>query len=401
MNITLPRFACRSWRMMGIIAMSAVFLVGPAAAHPRGHDDAQKAPDAGRQLTLAESEALLLLEEAFEKNRGDAGAAAAFARLAASQARRLGDTDLLRRADVSLAAWEDDAAAPTEILIVRANIRQIDHRFEDALIDLGTVIERDADNPQARLSRAFVLATMGEAGRAKADCMALTPRVSIYVRETCNARIASLTGGLDDAAKRLEALLGAVRASSKTELSFALSVAAEIAERRGDEEKAENYYKILHTADTKSVYARAAYADFLITNGRAAEARKVIGKTPETEALLLLSALAGKDDDTTVGAQSAKVLKTRLAADRLEGDYAHAREYARFGLDYLGDAELALTMAQENWRVQKEPIDARILVRAAKAANIADPISEVMRWAARNAIEDALLEAMLAGSTVE
>ena len=70
---------------------------------------------------------------------------------------------------------------PTKILIIRANIRQIDHRFDDALEDLRIALEREPTNPQALLSRAFILATTGKAKTGLQDCAALRPSISVAI----------------------------------------------------------------------------------------------------------------------------------------------------------------------------------------------------------------------------
>ena len=62
-------------------------------------------------------------------------------------------------------------------------------------------------------------------------------------------------------------------------------------------------------------------------------------------------------------------LRDRFEASRLRGDRVHLREEARFTLHLLNDPKAALKLAQENWQVQKEPADVRILLEAALAAH--------------------------------
>lgn len=371
-----------------------------ALAHPRHQHDASQT---SASLRLSEMNQLRLdeLTTQLNNNPEDAQAAVAFARFAAIQARRLGDTTLLRRAGESLAPWESVENPPISVLLVRANIKQIDHRFDAALDDLNQAIRRNPINPQARLSRAFILSTIGDADSAAADCAALRANISIYIRETCHARVNGLVGEIGEAGARMEALLGAVQPASPAERLFALSVAADIAERQGAPAVAEMRYQEMLSIDNASVYARAAYADFLITQERLAEARGILGDAPHTEALLLLRVLAAGHTSDTVANSAARELSLRMAVDRAEGDFSHAREYARFALDHMNDAELALEMAQENWRVQKEPVDARILVRSAIAADALNIIEEIRILTAKTGLQDRSLDALLVEDGVE
>jgi hypothetical protein len=81
-------------------------------------------------------------------------------------------------------------------------------------------------------------------------------------------------------------------------------------------------------------------------------------------------------------------LQERFAAARLRGDSVHRREEARFVLHLLGDAPAALALARENWAVQREPSDARILLEAAAAAGVPGAARPVLRFLARTGLED-------------
>jgi len=87
-------------------------------------------------------------------------------------------------------------------------------------------------------------------------------------------------------------------------------------------------------------------------------------------------------------------LKARFDAARLRGDSVHRREEARLALRLLKQPPRALQLARANWRVQKEPADARILLEAARAAHdvreVAALRTQVQDWGWR----DQRLEAM-------
>ena len=70
-----------------------------------------------------------------------------------------------------------------------------------------------------------------------------------------------------------------------------------------------------------------------------------------------------------------RTLKSRFDAAALRGDKLHQQEEARFHLHLLERRARALSLARENWTLQREPRDARILLEAALAANDPRPRS--------------------------
>lgn len=389
-------------RSIKFLAVSLIFAAGllppQSLAHPRGHAPVGQSERPENGVSNNVDHELEVLQAALDGDPESETVAVEFARHAAKRARRAGDTVLLRRAERALAPWNDDAQAPTEILIVRANIRQIDHRFPEALSDLEIVLMREPANPQALLSRAFIRATIGEAKLGLNDCTALRANVSLTIRETCAARLGGLAGSLAAAYSRMQAVIEITPTSKFEERAFALGVAAELAERMTDTDKAEAFYSELLSIAPDSAFARAAFADYLISQNDGDAAEKVIGDAPHTEALMLLTAMAGKQSMTAASVNAATELGARLAVDRMNEDYSHAREYARFALDYQNDPKAALFFAQANWRAQKEPVDARILARAAIANEASEIVQELKRWVRDSALEDPALERILKGS---
>jgi hypothetical protein len=85
-------------------------------------------------------------------------------------------------------------------------------------------------------------------------------------------------------------------------------------------------------------------------------------------------------------------LSTTFTLEAQRGDPVHRREQARFLLDVEHRASEALSAAEGNWQVQREPEDALILLRAAAAAHRPDAAQIVLRFIAEHRLEDARLE---------
>jgi hypothetical protein len=80
----------------------------------------------------------------------------------------------------------------------------------------------------------------------------------------------------------------------------------------------------------------------------------------------------------------------------MRGDRVHLREEARFELHLRHDPSKALRLAKENWAVQKEPADARILLEAAIAAGDRGSTRALRQWLTQSRLEDAQLSRLLA-----
>ena len=87
-------------------------------------------------------------------------------------------------------------------------------------------------------------------------------------------------------------------------------------------------------------------------------------------------------------------LAARFDAARARGDTLHQREEARFELEIRGDAKKALALARDNWEVQREPADLRILGQAALAADDAAALQAFNSWIDDTRLQDATLVAV-------
>ena len=127
---------------------------------------------------------------------------------------------------------------------------------------------------------------------------------------------------------------------------------------------------------------RAAYADLLLRQGRAAEVLVLLQGQESIEPLLLRIAIAQHRLHDPGEAYSAGRLRAAFAAELQRGDALHRRELARFLLDVENQPKPGLAAALENWAAQREPDDVLVLVDAAKASAspaAAQPALDFMR----------------------
>ncbi len=291
-------------------------------------------------------------------------------------------------AQAALSPWWDLRDPPTDVLVLRATLRQSRHDFDGALADLSAVLAAEPRNAQAWLTRAVILQVQGRYAEAVASCSQLSRLASPLVTAACVADAASRNG---HAAESYELLRGALDQAPDADAGvrlWALTILAELAERRGDPRAAERHFRQALALDLRDGYLLGAYTDFLLDRGRAAEVRDLLADEVRADGLLLRLALAEQRLDDPDLAEHVAMLRARFDASRMRGDALHRREEARFALHLLGEPERALRLAKENWRVQREPWDARLVLEAALAAGAAAAAAPVVEWLEEVRLED-------------
>lgn len=316
----------------------------------------------------------------------DAAVAVALADAYYRIARSEGDPRYLGYAQAALAPWWKDPAAPTPVLVTRATLLQSNHAFARAEADLDTALGREPRHARALLVRATVLTVQGRYAAARLDCPRLIGGAPEIFVVDCIAAIDGLTGHAQRAIATLERALTTLPKTSAEDRGWSESLLGEIRHRVADPAAEKNFRAAL-AADPRDLYTRAAYSDWLLDHGRAADVVPLVRDDPRVDALLLRLALAQQALGSADATATIATLRARFAASRARGDTVHRREEARFELELNRDAKAALRLARDNWAVQREPADLRILAEAAVAANDAAALFAVRGWLADTGLE--------------
>ncbi len=163
---------------------------------------------------------------------------------------------------------------------------------------------------------------------------------------------------------------------------------------------AERHFKAaldqLAAADQRDPYLLTAWADFLIAHGRAAEAVGLLGDFTRVDNLLLRLALAESAVGDAQLEEHMRLLQARFDETRQRGDTVHLREETMFELRLRKNAKRALELATQNWKTQREPADARLLLQSAQASGQPDAAQPVLDWMQATGIEDPELKTLAA-----
>ena len=302
-----------------------------------------------------------------------------------------GDPRYLGYAQAALAPWWDMPEPPVEVQVLRAGLAQFRHDFNGALSDLSSVLRRDPDHAQARALRATIHIVQARYQEANADCVRLRGITSELIAVACGAMVDGLTGKLASAHDRLADTLAAHPEATAAEKLWVLIRLAEMAQRQDRPLAAESYFRQALSLGITDTFLLAAYADFLLDHKRYGEVVAMLKDRTPSDGLLLRLVLAETRLNLPVAEAHAGILAARYEAAQLRGDTVHQQEEARFRLQVYHDEKSALFLAQENWKVQKEPRDARILLDAALAAKSPAAAAPVVQWLRASGIEDARL----------
>ncbi|MGK5055711.1 hypothetical protein ACQ4WY_02070 [Janthinobacterium sp. LB2P49] len=341
--------------------------------------------------------ALRGLRQQLDATPQDLALATSLAQRYISLARSETDPRYLGYAQAALAPWWRQAAAPVAVRLLRATILQSTHHFGPALQDLDAVIAQQPQNAQAWLTRATVLTVQGDYAQATASCARLSALTTQLVTVTCLANIASVTGRAASSERLLDLTLQRSAGAAPELESWAATLLAEMATRRGESAIAEARYQQALARQPRDSYLLGAYADFLLDRQRPQEVVTLLKDQQRIDALLLRYALALR---SLPGRQTAFLaakaeLAARFNAAMQRGDTVHQREQARYTLFLQQDIPAALQLAQQNWTIQKEVPDMRILLEAALAARNYGAAQAVLAWIAANGVEDVALQRLV------
>lgn len=377
------------------LALMAHALALPAIAAPYIPAEGSKVVERLPARADPAQRELARMRAALNKNPSDLALATSLARRYIEMARGDGDPRYLGYAQAALAPWWKLAQPPADVLVLRATLRQSTHQFGAALADLEAVLRRDAENPQAWLTRATVQSITGDFAAARTSCMRLHSRAPALVVQTCLSSVGSVNGAARTSYAELQQALARHPDAGPDVRIWVITLLAEMAARLGENAAAEGYFRQALALDDADSYLLAAYADFLLDHQRAPEVVSLLKDKTRADALLLRYALALKATGSPEAARHTGVLRSRFEAAMLRADTVHQREQARFELALRNDPAAAVRLAKLNWAVQKEPADLRILAEAAAASGDAEATRLVRDWLKASNIEDRTIQAAL------
>jgi Tfp pilus assembly protein PilF len=302
-----------------------------------------------------------------------------------------GDPRYVGYADAALRPWYSVANQHPGVLTARGLLRQYRHDFDGALEDLAAAAQRDPQDPEPHAWRAAIFMVRADYPAARRECEALRERSGELHAAGCFAYVDATTGRARAAYEALGAALARNETAPAGLRLWVLTRLAEIAWRLDDARAAERHFRAALGLDLTDNFLLAAYADFLLEQGRAAEVVALLKDWTRSDTLLLRLALAERALRLPAAEPHARMLGERFADSAQRGERLHLQEEARYLLELKGDARAALAAAAENWKAQREPRDAAVLLKAGLAAKDPRSATPALEWLDATGFESSAL----------
>src|SRR5882672_1145134 len=182
-----------------------------------------------------------------------------------------GDPRYVGYAEAALKPWWDLPAPPLDALVMRAILKQYSHDFSGAMRDLNAATREDHENARAWSWRAAIDMVQANYEAARKDCLALANIESDLYAVGCMAYLDGTTGEAAAAYRTLSAALARETDISPGLKVWALTRLAEMSLRMGNAKQAEDHFRAAYFEPINDQFLLAAYADFLLDQGRPAE----------------------------------------------------------------------------------------------------------------------------------
>ncbi|MEQ1518574.1 MAG: hypothetical protein ABL931_19000 [Usitatibacteraceae bacterium] len=311
-----------------------------------------------------------------------------------------GDPRYVGYADAVIAPFlaNKNAGFSAELLAMRGQLRQYRHDFDGALGDFAAALKIDPQFAAAHAWRGAIYLVQANYAAAKGECDALQALGRTTLYGGCIGLTNAYSGQMATGFAALERALNDAKDPSNK--LWLLARLGEVSAWRGQPEKAEKYYRTALALDIDDGYLLAAWSDFLLDQKRPAEVVKQLANWESSDTLLLRLALAESALKLPAAKAHVQALKDRFDAARMRGDTTHRAEEARYELQLAGNAAAAVTVAAANYKVQREPRDARALLEAAIAARDANAAQPARDWLQSSGFEDAHLRQLGTASSL-
>ena len=350
---------------------------------------------------LANRDELSVLRDELNANPADPSRAAAVASEYLKLGKRSGDPRFYGYARAAINRWWETGASPP-ILKIRAELKEKDHQFDDALVDLKSAfdlalpdLKRAAaqgsdDLPVRKNFTADILLAIANIYRVQGrydEALKVGDQIQSIAGDIpaalCRAPIMAQTGQ----AKEAYELLSEVLVEAKTKLPFLvpylLTLRAEIAGVLGKEDEVKKHFTEGIEADPGDFYLLRGYGDYLLDRDQAEQALALLREHTNDTGVLLRAAIAAQQSGQAELSETwTSELETRFKELRLRGGQPHGRFESRLLLALKDTPDAALEVALANWQKQKEVRDTRNVLEAAIAAGkpeAAEPIIEFLR----------------------
>lgn len=398
------------WLATGLIACAILTPLG--LAQPYTPDSNHRVVDT-LPAAIVELAADIRTQQASNTNDNSAAAILQQAMASYQVAISSGEARAYGRTLAVLQRWPQGTEQPAMYHILLAAVLQHNHEFHAALTQLQHITADGADNNRPAYIQALMIESQvglvtGDYALVGRSCEKLRTSARRPVFLNCQTQLDGVTGNARQALTLLSETFRTGTDLNIVDYSELLTTAAVLAHRLGEADLAEDYYRNAMRISPANNFLIVSYSNLLLEQDRYDELITLLPVDSDSSSsnaersILLARALLAR------GSAADQQRATRIIA-RLEQQFELAfmrneaiphKEYAQYALELADLPDAALSSAKENWTLQKEPSDIRLLAKAAAATGDLDALAQVHQWINATGTEDTELQTIL-GSAPE
>ncbi|KJV37130.1 hypothetical protein VI08_00945 [Luteibacter yeojuensis] len=336
------------------------------------------------------------LRAAVAAKPGDVAVAVALAHAYIDYGRSTGDARYLGRAMAVIEPFMRTATPPVPVALAHATILQSRHAFNEARAELEAVLRRDPDSAQGWLTLASVAMVQGDYAAANHACVQLANAAGGFMGQVCSASLRSLDGHAPQAYALLTMIEDPGPRAPPDIRAWIEGLMADTAARMGKPDVADGHFRSALRWAPGDNFLLADYGEFLLDQGRAAEALTLVAGDTQSDTSFLVRVRAEAMLGLPAAAIDTATMDARFADMARRGDHLFLREQADFLLHIHHDAAAALALAELNWKTQRAPKDARVFLEAALAAGQPRAAAPVIAFVAASGMSDPTIDPLVA-----
>jgi hypothetical protein len=340
------------------------------------------------------NDAFKAIDTAWRKQPQDIQAATAYARAVFILGLDEGDLRWYGSAKAALMPWWQESQLPAETLFIRGLVKQGFHEFHEGLHDIDLAIAQNPRKAEYWSWRFALNLLLSDFKSAEKDCA----QIEIFagrLEALQHRAVLHYRSGRADLALQILTQLQQSSEFSKHDsewFQFQLGEAYRVA---GQYRMALSIWRQQLATMPQSHLIRLSLAELLNKQSLFSEAQKITDIENASDALLMQALLAARGLKDRKEQKLSKLIESRLATQSLRNESLIERPKLIYLIDYGIDPKAGLQLSIENWKIQQEPRDAVLFVKAALQAQQPQAAEPVVSWVQQTNYADPELAGLL------
>ena len=328
----------------------------------------------------AQNSAFSDLTKAWRSQPQDLSVSLAYARAVFQIGLAEGDLRWFGAAKAAILPWWKKDDLPADAFFIRGLVRQGFHDFTGGLADINKAIDHNPNKAEFWSWRFALHLLKTDLVAALQDCESIDRLFGQDESKAYRAILRYRTGDPQAAIGLLKTLLNSPNyqsASSKEWLALHLGEAYRVA---GQSDMAIAIWNKQLKITPKSHMIKLSLAELWVQEGQYLQVKQMSASVAPTDALLMQNVLALKGLQDPAEKNLAALLESRLKSQSLRQEALIERPQLIYFIDYAQNPAAGLSLSIENWRIQQEPRDAVLFLKAALALNQPQAAQTVVAW---------------------